>query len=73
MPHPADRAGSTPAADAHPATPAAIDLGGVVVERVVEQQLPIFDAQYFFPGLTDDVLDDVRPAALAAGSLDPSG
>ena len=58
---------------AHPASPPAIDLGGVVVERVVEQQLPIFDAQYFFPGLTDDVLDDVRPAALTSGSLDPSG
>ncbi|WP_369137004.1 MBL fold metallo-hydrolase [Modestobacter versicolor] len=70
-PHPADR-GAT-GADAHPASPGAIDLGGVVVERVVEQQLPIFDAQSFFPGLTDEVLDDVRPAALAEGSLDPSG
>ncbi len=70
-PHPADR-GAT-AADAHPASPGALDLGGVVVERVVEQQLSIFDAQFFFPGLTDEVLHDVRPAALAEGSLDRSG
>ncbi|MEU2351253.1 MBL fold metallo-hydrolase [Modestobacter sp. NPDC049651] len=61
------------AAAAHPGSPGPIDLGGVVVERVVEQQLLVFDAQYFFPDLSDDLLDDVRPAALAEGSLDRSG
>ena len=64
------------AARVDPAPPPAhrLDLGGgVVLDRVVEQQQPMFDAGWFFPGLAPAELAAERPGLEASGALDRSG
>jgi glyoxylase-like metal-dependent hydrolase (beta-lactamase superfamily II) len=38
----------------------AINLGPITVHRVVEQQMPFFEARQFFPTLSQDLLDENR-------------
>ncbi len=37
-----------------------IDLGGITIQRIVEQVGPFFDGRTFFPKLTDHMLDEHR-------------
>ncbi len=38
-----------------------IELGGITIQRIVEQEGPFFDALQFFPKLTTELLAEVRP------------
>ncbi len=36
------------------------DAGGVSIQRVIEQEEPLFDIDYFFPGLQPEILEEHR-------------
>jgi len=46
-------------------------LGGITVQRIVEQESPLFDPFTFFPTLTKEVLEENR-GWLAPSALDPA-
>ena len=48
-----------------------IKLGPITIHRIVEQQLPVFEATTFFPSLTKELLDENR-SWLAPTYLDPA-
>jgi glyoxylase-like metal-dependent hydrolase (beta-lactamase superfamily II) len=49
---------------------ARLDLGGIVVETLVEQQGPVFPVREFFPGLPEEQLAEHRADLRRAGALD---
>ena len=40
--------------------PTGIEIGGVTIHRIVEQEVPLFEALQFFPTLTKELLDENR-------------
>ncbi len=60
----------TPPTDPVSVPPGLLDLGGITLQRVIEQQQPMFDAADFFaPTLTAEVLADERAALREQGAL----